>query len=168
MANSTTGVLGLCSCCPDSTVTTTVNIIALVAFVVGWLFGLGALAGVIRGAVPEFQRTEMELQQMTENIHRIKRVFPRDLGSHLSTGTHILEGMTEYHRMLGIRIKSFESEIDEVGSKIAKVKNLVAHHKPLYSFLIWVGSRGDIERKMTRLRELSVKLSELHAGYVAE
>src|SRR5579859_7778809 len=55
--NSTTGVLGLCGCCPETPLSTTRNIIKLLTFAGGLFTAYAAYAAAVWGAGHEIQYT---------------------------------------------------------------------------------------------------------------
>lgn len=187
MANSTTEVLGLCTCCPNSRATTAVSYIILFLLGVAVLFALGEIGG---GKL-EDQRTIAELQDMTD----IMQIIRNDLNSHGSTMVHLpfTEPMSLYRSAISSQIRSLERAREEIWSKLGWFledlmeqtsleqdqfepksdqpelfdQYLEEHHKRVQSHQ-WAWSREKIAQKMTRLREQLVKLLQLHASYVAE
>jgi hypothetical protein len=174
MANSTAGVLGLCSCSTNSLATTIVNYIVLTLLALATLHALHAGVGEVRGAKLEVERTIIEFRDVTEAMQIIK-----DLASHDSTGTHLPQNITMslYRRAIIRQFESLEEKREEVWSKVGKFENVLEQNsleqkleesRKRLQCHDWVWSRDEIAKKMTRLREQSVKLLALHAGYVAE
>jgi hypothetical protein len=180
MANSTTGVLGLCSCSTNSLATTIVNYIVLTLLALATLHALHAGVGEVRGAKLEVERTIMEFRDVTE----IMQIIKNDLASHDSTGTHLPQNITMslYRRAIIRQFESLEGGKEEVWSKVGKFENVLKQNSLEQNWSEqkleesrkrlqchdWVWSRDEIAKKMTRLRKQSAKLLQLHASYVAE